>query len=76
MAIPKTERNGQITPADLQTPEDGLPPLRDRSGEELAAIKKRIEAARALEAPPVGISCAPCFRKGRDAAIRAILGEG
>jgi hypothetical protein len=40
---------------------------------ELDAIKARIEAARTVL--PDDPHCLDCFRKGRDAAIKAITGE-
>lgn len=54
-----------------QAPADTVAALR----EELNAIKARIEEARRLE--PVGreMHCRDCYHKGRNAAIRTILGD-
>lgn len=57
-----TERdltNTAITPSDLDQPE-------------VPALEQRIAAARALRAPD-DEACRDCWRRGRDAAIRALL---
>jgi hypothetical protein len=43
----------------------------------MAELRARIEQARTVKpSRAVGFHCEDCFRKGRDAAIRVITGEG
>ena len=59
----------QATPATTTT----------TNSEELGAafelLRDRIAAARAVQPQPKERHCLDCFQRGRDAAIRAILGD-
>jgi hypothetical protein len=76
--IPKPDRTGHVAPSQIENREDGpgpaaaladAPPVLDER------LRARIEAARLLEPKPNERHCRDCFNRGRNAAIRAILGE-
>lgn len=72
----RNESDAGVSPAIIENREDGPRPATfDSVAVELAGLKARIEAARAIE--PVGreLHCRDCFHKGRNAAIRVILGD-
>jgi len=46
------------------------------SAAELRAVRERIEAAHAIKPQGAELHCADCWRRGRDAALRLIEGEG
>jgi len=43
--------------------------------DELQVIRRRIESARSIQPKGAHLHCGDCFKNGRDAAIRMILGE-
>jgi hypothetical protein len=63
---------GVVTPAMIEPREPG--PLTDPAVE-LAALLERIAKAAALEPQPHDLHCRDCFHRGRNAALRLILGE-
>lgn len=73
-------RNMQITTDDLENRAD---PSADAVGvssepptiREFEALKARIDLARQVMPLPAERHCLDCFKKGRDAAIRAIVGD-
>lgn len=67
----RPDRNTAVSPAEIENREDG-PAL---GVDHAAALRVRIEAARRVEPKPGERHCVDCFNRGRDAAIRAILGE-
>lgn len=76
---PRPDRNGAVSPSAIENREDGsrhepstetLESLRS----ELAALKAGIQAAGAVEPRPNERHCLDCFQRGRNAAIRAIVG--
>jgi hypothetical protein len=79
--ITKTERNGSISMADLETPETDQPVMTRRKDVaaktpealELERLKARIDAAKSLEPTANERHCLDCFNRGRNAVIRAIL---
>jgi len=68
----RAERNTQVTP-DALLHRDGEED-REAATAQLAALHARIEAARSLTDAPDDVHCRDCFTRGRDAALRAILG--
>jgi hypothetical protein len=65
----RTEPDAALPPSAIDNREDGPQgaPARDE-------LMRRIDVARALEPPPHELHCRDCWHKGRNAAIRAILG--
>ena len=76
----RAPRNTQVTPDDLENRENQTTAAPDDVSEfakvqgELAALKARIEAARQVMPLPAERHCLDCFQKGRNAAIRAMVG--
>jgi hypothetical protein len=75
-----------IRPETLQTPERGmaltdrgpaapLPPEDEPGGDEREMFMARLEVARRVEPLDRDLHCRDCFRRGRDAAVRAIEGD-
>jgi len=77
MAV-KPESNMAVRPESLENRErDDTRPPAVGAAAELAALRQRIEAAKlVMPSTPHERHCFNCFTFGRDAAIRAILGEG
>lgn len=76
--IPKPDRTGHVAPSEIENREDGPRPTTAVADEPLILderLRARIEAARRLEPKPNERHCLDCFQRGRNAAIRAILGE-
>lgn len=81
--ITKAHRNTQVTsdtlehrePGDMLTHREPAPTAVPDAAVELAALKARIEAARQVKPQPHEWHCLDCFQKGRNAAIRAIVGH-
>lgn len=75
---PRADRNMAVTPEQLENrdhaPADPAAVIDPST--ELAALHARIERARHVKpSSPKERHCINCFTFGRDAAIRAILGE-
>lgn len=78
---PRPDRNGAVSPTAIENREDGPRPEAAASTEtlealrsELAALKAGIQAAGTVEPRPNERHCLDCFQRGRNAAIRAIVG--
>lgn len=79
---PKPDRTGHVAAATLDNREDGPAPApASRAATaadaraELADLRARVEAAKSLQPQPHELHCRDCFHRGRNAAIRAIVGE-
>lgn len=73
----QADRNLAVRPESLENREAGTRSPAPDAAAELAALRQRIEAAkRVTPESPRERHCINCFTFGRDAAIRAILGEG
>jgi hypothetical protein len=72
-----TLENTAVDPRSLKKrqPSDADAPAAPDAATELAALKKRIEAARAVEPDRAEAHCLDCYIKGRDLALRVIDGE-
>jgi len=70
MSVVRPDRNMQVTPESVEHREG----LAETPPDELALLKQRIRAARALMPDAHAVHCRDCFQKGRDAALRAIEG--
>lgn len=74
---PRPDRNNAVSPTAIENREDGPGPdaLPADKLQGFDSFRARIEAAKRIEPKPNERHCLDCFQRGRDAAIRAILGE-
>lgn len=74
MSVVRPDRNMQVMPEALENRDQVARERPQVQPDELAIIKARIAAARALMPAAGEIHCRDCFSKGRDAVLRAIEG--